>query len=678
MKIRTLKIHTQTSDGPYGATLDFPDGLIVVWADNSMGKSTCVKSILIALGMEAMLTTNQSDLPLPPAIKARLESNNGEHDVLESEVFLEIENTQGERIVAHRMIKGSQDKNLVTVHEGPALTQPEKTFATRDFFVNRSGSATRTSGFHHFLAQFIGLDIPEVTTYDGKTCPLYLQCIFPYFIVEQTRGWSTVQPPLPTHFRIRDPHKRVIEFLLNLDAHKLAITRQGLLFRKNRIEIHWSNNLKQASELAISVAGTINAVPKLPVTMWPPQILPSISVPKGELWTTLNQRILDRQHELNQLFSKEIPRVQEVVESTQTELELVEQEVRDQQALLSRLLDALEMEEQEIDRIKGRLSVIDEDIQRNKDVRTLKSLGSRKNSYIEQGVCPVCHQTIQDSLVPLAAEQVVMSIDENIQFLTEQRRTYQLVLSNAQRVADARASQVRELREKLSSLRGKVRVLRQTLVSDERMPSVAAIHARIELENALKKDRETQEKFSKLIDGFADLSEQWRVVIQEIHNLPKDDISESDKRKINLWTNLIRTQLAQYQFMSFPVNQVLISYDNYRPECDGFDLQASLSLEASISASDLIRTIWAYLHGMMELSRTEDTNHPGLVIFDEPRQQSTRDVSFGELMRRAATAVKFNQQVIFFTSENKEQLNAHLSGLPHTLLPIDGRVLKRL
>src|SRR5690606_30777777 len=107
-----LEIRVQTSDGPYGATLDFPDGLVLVWADNSMGKSTCVRAMLIALGMEAMLTTSQVELPISPSVKSRLESPTGEHDVLESEVFLEIENDAEERIVIRRAIKGNRDKNL--------------------------------------------------------------------------------------------------------------------------------------------------------------------------------------------------------------------------------------------------------------------------------------------------------------------------------------------------------------------------------------------------------------------------------------------------------------------------------------------------------------------------------------------------------------------------------------
>ncbi len=50
MRLRRLRLHVQTSDGPYGTEIDFPDGLVVVWADNSMGKSTCVRSVLVIIG----------------------------------------------------------------------------------------------------------------------------------------------------------------------------------------------------------------------------------------------------------------------------------------------------------------------------------------------------------------------------------------------------------------------------------------------------------------------------------------------------------------------------------------------------------------------------------------------------------------------------------------------------
>lgn len=678
MRFRRLRILLQTTDGPYGVTLDFPDGLVVVWADNSMGKSTCVKSMLVALGMEAMLTPNMADLPLTPAVKDRLASNGEDHDVLESELFLEIENAQGQRIVVQRMIKGARDKNLITVHEGPALTSPGSTQQSRDFFVSRQGAATRELGFHHFLANFLNWSLPNVPTYDGNEHPLYLQCIFPYFVVEQTRGWATVQPPLPSHFRIRDAYKRSVEFLLKLDAHKVALKRQEILFEKSRLEADWTALVGRAEDLAARAAGMIQALPRQPVATWPPRISPILVVPTGDKWVTIEHRVTNSQMQLSELVEKEIPRVQEIASVAKSELGEAEQRVLDRQSLLSRLLDSLEMEDQEVKRIEERLTVIDEDIQRNKDVRTLKQLGSRQGSAVDNGTCPVCHQAIQDSLVPLAVEQAVMSLEENIQFLAEQRRTYDVVLANARKIVDSRNHHVRALREELSSLRDTVRALRQTLVSDGRLPSIAAIQARFELENTVRRDQQVQEQFVRLLAGFAEMSERWRSLQEQIQSLPLDDVTESDRSKLDGWTRSVRDQLTQYGFGSFHVDQILISPDTYRPEHQGFDVETSFSLQTSISASDLIRTIWSYLNGLLELSRTEDTNHPGCIIFDEPKQQSTRDLSFRELLRRASGAGQFGQQVIFFTSESRERLEGHLSGLPHKFEMFDGRVLKKL
>ena len=298
MKIRFLAIRVQTSDGLYGTDIEFPDGLVVVWADNSMGKSTCVKSILIALGMEAMLTTVRNDLPITPAVKIRLESESGEHNVLESEVFLEIENHLGERIVVQRTIKGTRDLNLITVHNGPALTSPGVAAPTTDYFVNREGSASRESGFHFFLMKFLGWTLPIVPTFDGAEYPLYLQVIFPYLVVEQTRGWSTIQPPLPNQFRIRDAHRRAVEFLLNLDAHKVALRRQEVAFEKTRIEADWSAVIARLKEIAETVGGSGQSLPVSPLAAWPPKVPPALVLPLGPAWVTVGELIQAEKDEL--------------------------------------------------------------------------------------------------------------------------------------------------------------------------------------------------------------------------------------------------------------------------------------------------------------------------------------------------------------------------------------------
>jgi len=677
MRFRRLHIRIETADGTYGTTLDFPDGLVVIWADNTMGKSTCVKSILVALGMEAMLTPSQADLPLPPAVKSRLNSEAGEHSVIESEVLLEIENDRHQRIVVQRTIKGNRDKNLVTVHHGPALSQRQGTFSTSDYYVSRQGAATRERGFHHFLASFLGWSLPTVQTFDGNEYPLYLQCIFPYFIVDQTRGWSTLQPPLPTHFRIREAHKRVVEFLLNMEAHRVALKRQELQFEQSRLETVWKGQVTRANDQAERLNASVHNLPTSPAASWPPTIAPTLMVPAGDAWLGLRQRANNQLAELSELVGKEIPRVEEISAAAQAELNLAEETVRSQQTFLSRLMDTFEVESQELQRIEDRLRAINEDLQKNKDLVVLRQLGSRQNSSVELGTCPVCHQSITDSLVPLV-DHAVMTVDENIHFLTDQQRTFATVRVSAERGVTARRQQVEGLRAELNTSRDRVRALRQTLISDGRLPSIAAIQARLQLEIGAKADQEAVEEFDSLLQGFGDLAEQWRSNKGALDLLPKDDLTSHDLDKLALWTGSLRSQLGQYGFKSFDVGETSISKDTYRPEHAGFDLQTSFDWQTSISASDLIRTIWSYLTGLLEISRAANTNHPGTLLFDEPRQQSTRDVSFAELLKRASASGQHRQQVIFFTSENQDRLKSHLTGLPHTFSPITGRVLKKL
>lgn len=116
---------------------------------------------------------------------------------------------------------------------------------------------------------------------------------------------------------------------------------------------------------------------------------------------------------------------------------------------------------------------------------------------------------------------------------------------------------------------------------------------------------------------------------------------------------------------------VEIGDDDYLPRRDDFDLQAD------ISASDSVRVIWAYLLGLLEVGEQFDTNHPGLVVFDEPKQQSAKDLSFEALLRRAS-GEGGGRQVIFATSEPLEALNTMLGGVEHTIHIVDGYLLKKV
>ena len=673
MRICHLRLRVNTDLGLAGTDIDFPDGLVVLRADNTMGKSTCIRSMLVALGFEAMLTTSQRDLPLPPAMKAQVDWGGGKlAKVVESEIYLEIENRNQKRVVVNRTVIGSRSTNLLTVTYGPALTQPGTSYSSDQFFVSRPGSASHELGYHHFLADFLEWQLPSVQTYEGHDRPLYLQCIFPYMVVEQTRGWANMDPPIPTQFRIKEPHKRIVEFLLDLDAYSIARKRVELEQRAGEIEREWSVAVRQVQTKLKDIGGIVKGLPSKPVTTWPPEILPGIILPQADDWIPAEKILVAHKDRLKKLVDKEIPRVSDVLESAEQELASNQQELRERESLLSRLLESLESESSELHFITQRLDKIGEDLQRNSDVRTLLNLGATTAPNIRSNKCPTCHQQIADSLAPLAAGQTVMSIDENISFLKEQRTAFLAVQRNMADVVEARERQIANLRGEIKMDRTRIRALKQTLISDARLPSIAAIETKLELQHRIDRIAETLEEFSVELSQFEELSGLWYQVQLEKQKLPKGDTSAEDEEKLGRWTDVFANQLKQYDFQSFPTGSLRISHDSYRPVHKGFDLPTN------ISASDFIRVIWSYLTGLLEVSRDFTTHHPGLLVFDEPKQQSTKVLSFGELLKRISRSKEFGQQVIFATSEEPAVLKQMLDGVPHTYIPFEGRIIRPL
>lgn len=671
MYLRNLRIRLSTSDGMYGTDIKFPNGLFVLWADNSMGKSTCLRSILVALGFEAMLTT-QKELPLPPAMKSELDTENGIVKVLESEIYLEIENDRNESIVLHRTVKGTRNSDLIQVIFGAALSYPKSTYLTKDFFVSRPGSATREHGFHHFLANFFNWQLPMVSTYDDRQYPLYLQCIFPYFFVEQTRGWATIEPPIPSHFRIREVHSRVVEFILNLDAYAIAELKTKLERDLAEIKKQWNTNVSEIKILADTIQALPNNIPNLPIGIWPPDPFPTLIFPSEDGWVSISEKIKYLNIEIAKISEHEIPRVNEITESAQKELNELVERISERESILFKLVDIIEMDRAELISVVDRLNKIDEDLQRNKDIKTLLNLGSTNQLKVSNHRCPTCNQEIVDSLTPIAEKQEVMSVDENIAFLKDQQQTFKLVQLSIEKLIESREKQISWNREKLTEERRHLRTLKQTLNSDGRLPSKAILERQILLESELESVENSVEKFENLISKLEELSSIWQSVNSNKNQLPKNNISESDLRKLKLWSKTFVNQLRNYDFKSLPTETLSISIDNYRPIHEGFDLPNN------ISASDFIRVIWAYLASMLEISNQIESNHLGLLVFDEPKQQSAKELSFAQLFRQVSKISLDNKQVIFATSEKKKDLTQLLANIPHTINVIDGRIIKKI
>ena len=91
-----------------------------------------------------------------------------------------------------------------------------------------AGAAYRESGFHYFLSQFLGFEQPLVGDSGQPGIPLYFECIFPYFFVDQITGWRDIKSRMPTYLGIPQMASRSAEFVMALDVLKSLAATTGL------------------------------------------------------------------------------------------------------------------------------------------------------------------------------------------------------------------------------------------------------------------------------------------------------------------------------------------------------------------------------------------------------------------------------------------------------------------
>jgi hypothetical protein len=125
LRLRALRLVARTEDGDFGREIAFDNGLVVLRAENSMGKSTAVNSMLYALGMEGLID-QRHQVPLPAAMTTQLQAPDDRVlAVAESRVLLEIENALGETATLERSAKRPVgDTRTVRVWDGRRRTTP--------------------------------------------------------------------------------------------------------------------------------------------------------------------------------------------------------------------------------------------------------------------------------------------------------------------------------------------------------------------------------------------------------------------------------------------------------------------------------------------------------------------------------------------------------------------------
>lgn len=673
LKLRHLRLRVQTEDGMFGTDIPFGDGLTVLWADNTKGKSTCVQSIVYALGLERMLSS-QREIPLPYAMTDYLKEGDvgaeREHAVHTSTVWLEIENDEGVVIGLRRRVKADQSSKLISVFPGgiPAEGNIQQ---SKDYFVRDPGAATRDAGFHTFLAQFLGWKLPTVTKYDGTEALLYLETIFPLFYVEQKFGWSAFPAAFPTYLGIRDMGRKAVEFVLDLDTHAIELERERLTQALQAVRADWSAKREGLVKLATADGVDIRNLPATPDVAFSELNDVALVVEENDTVEPLSEAIASLKRVIAESRRQEAPTSGQVAPEAAAELARLNDQLTTLNARRTAIYQRRNLEYSQLRSLSERLDAIEADLRKNKDVKKLERLGSENLFNEDRTHCPTCEQPISDGLLPQQVLGSLMSVEQNIAFLESQRSIFGALLRQAERSAAAASDELVRATASANELSGRIRALKADLTAPANAPSESVIENRVRWERKARILQSLEVQVEEVLDNLREISATYVDLIAQKNELPADRLSDEDRGKVDAFVSLIREQLGRYGFSTFAPDQLTVS-ENFRVEKEGFEIGFQTS------ASDSIRLKWAYQLALLEVARTRITNHAGLVVFDEPRQQEASKTSFRQLLKRAEGAKSYDQQVFFATSEDVGELKNDLSNVECTLLIIDGWTLKRI
>jgi hypothetical protein len=673
LRIKHIRLRAHTTGGLYGTDVSLDGGLTVLHAPNTSGKSTVLHAFLYALGLEQMLSPRR-EIPLSYAMRDYVEDphTSQRHRILESYVSVEIENSSGERITVRRNVVSQTDKRLINVIDGPELSQGPGAYMHRDYFVSDPGAAQREAGFHRRLAEFMGWELPFVKRYDGGDCPLYVETIFPLFFVEQKVGWTTIPGAIPTQFRIREVHRRSVEFLMNFETHDMELRRQDLELRINAARGEW---VKTTGDIGATAMASGLRVARLPInpTMFENDVRASfLEVAEGGEWRSLAERMAELLEEMRTIDEQRIPEVQSVVEGAADEVEKLTAEIHAKNSERAEIFRARQSEMVQQASIDQRIEQLGDDLQKNKDALKLRKFGSTLSRELAPNHCPTCEQPIDDALLPQGTLDAVMSIEENIEYIGAQVKAFK-------RLADRSTAIIRELDlelltsgEDVRRMSSRLRALKSDLIAPSHSASASFIEDRLRLEQRLNQLRDAEARFDEQLNRLVEQASTWSGLLSEKQGLPDARLSEFDIAKVRALEGSIRTQLAQYGFITFPPRDLTVSEDTYRPEKEGFEIGFELS------ASDSIRLKWAYQLGLLDVARSRLTNHPGLVVFDEPRQQEAAEMSVAGLLSEAARIAASGVQILIATSEDLSTVKNFVANVDRQLIVFEHRMIERI
>lgn len=598
LRINAIKIQIVTADGQYGFEQSFQNGLNIIRGNNSSGKSSLFQAILYALGLEELLG-GKNEKTMQSVLKDQVEfPDSNFHEVLQSEVFLEIEN-KNTITIRRAIISPTESPKLVYIYYGNLLTGNNRYLKKQSMYIHDKGGATDiTYGFHFFLSEFLGWSLPEVMNNQGQPAHLYIQQIAPVFMIEQKSGWSDFFSTMP-YYGIKQATSRVIEFILNMDIFENQKKKTELNYREDCLKETWKTEYIKISNLARDTRYDLQGLTENPSILNIKEVFLTKETKNGVIDIESELLLLQKEYEeLSQIPVKSVGENAEIFEKELNNL----QYILKQKSLLYDVLNSdLLLNEQQLEELKEQLLDVSSDLQKNKSALKITNLGGEIQSEIAVSICPTCHQHIEDSLLPHNVQEIPMSIDENIQYLESKKKMIEKYIEGQSKKCNEYNRNLDILKQELANIRAQIRSLKKDLIEDNRLPSISDIEYRLNLKKKIDFFDRKIDEFNELKEEFRNLSIEYKQLLVSKKNILESFSSDTDRNKVNDLEFFFKTALTDFKYESKPIETIRISPYDYLPLTQLITGE-KYNIRFDSSASDFIRCLWAYYIALMQTS----------------------------------------------------------------------------
>jgi predicted nucleic acid-binding Zn-ribbon protein len=656
LTIENIELSAQTNGGEFSASIPLSVGLNVIRAENSSGKSTCVNAIAYGLGLEAILGP-KSKRPFPKSLYEVISDNKEEENqyyVSSSCVILTLKNSSEDVVQITRDILGNENK--ATVLQGGKNT---------DYFLGSSGnvgSAKSDRGFHKWLAEFIGWELPNVVTFDGKEVKLYIECIFSLFFIEQKRGWSEIQANIPTFYGIKNVKKTTTEFCLGIDSFEFEKKAVRLRNSITSSENEWEKLISAAEGIADFNSVIMNKIPDLG------GYKDNFDVEFLYQDGSATYSMVERQRSLKLLANMVALDVSKATPDND--------KLSSQQAKLRELRREAEKNSEEIEvsmlslsDVESKISTLKNELDRYQQLRRLKDVGSLVEANLDTKTCPICESELYDTLGNRSVRREPMTLIENVEFLKNQADFYVNIKLRNSEVLKQLQSKTKMIKARADKEERELDSLRKDL-NDVNGEINALLRKKIQAEIELRDAEKLGYSLIDLKSQAARIHSSWSVSTIALKKLRSTSSNRDKRLVISELLSLVKGNLKAFNFTPASIGYISISEHTLRPEQDGYDIVAETS------ASDYIRIIWAYTLSLLQLAgNKKDVLHGGFVVFDEPRQHEASRASFANLIDKASESKYFNGQVIFATSLDEDVLESACANKGVNLICFDDYIL---